>query len=950
MLDRCGVESYFLQEQRDRRAERVSHTRSSFVALKRGERWYAPGPLTGSAPGHCIDVVIVTAIKDEYDEALEVDTGAIEAEWDVRPGPTGLGVAFRSYRARDGGVLRIALTRALEMRGVATAAAVTPLLTEYKPRCVAMCGVCAGRRGDVDLGDVIIADKLWTYDVGSLKAGRFKPETTTYLLAATWKHPAENFVISPDAEWLADRPVPLELQTRWVLEMLERGEDPLRHAERLVRCADWSAALERLWQHKLLLEDRVELSAKGRKLIKREMLKHPDGLPPQPDFRTHVGPIATGNNVVRDPKIFDKLAGTDRKVLGVEMEAAAVGAIAHLHDIDQIVMKAAMDFGDLDKNDNFKQFAARAAAECLIAFLRANMASDKAGQGVLTPGTFERPSQMSPAASLNAKYELVPFFPDARRAELTALEQWLDDDKQPVAIRLFYGPGGAGKTRLMIETCKARRDLGWSAGFLAPEVTDDEFDTVLAEAKDTLVVLDYAEARPGLRERLDRVVKMLGRRAHRLRVVLLARTISDWWRRLLEHSDGLRNMVQTDAPIELAMVEATGPMRTRMFDAAFGAFRANTGEPGGSPPRTDLGEARYARPLYIHMAALAAAEGVVIQAGELLEYVLDHEQRFWTGHFRASAVLDEDAFKRAARWSVAAVTLRGGAPTREEAEGITEKVGGPRQSQFVDFLRRLYPGSDRPEATDCYVSALEPDLIGETVVLRVLKDMDTPRDYLDRVFDGAPRAAMRQGFIVLGRVALGHPEEMQPWLEAALHADILTRARAAMDAAMAFTTQTAFAPLGLLVAERLQQVRSVKGTEQLELARSLESEIPDQTVSLREVAAWVFATLIAHLPAGSDEKILSERARLLNNLGIRLGALGRREEALEATKEAVEHYTQLVEALPAAFMQNFLISVRSLTRRLAELEHAPELDPTLVAAAELIERLGVETGPPVDEE
>ena len=85
-------------------------------------------------------------------------------------------------------------------------------------------------------------------------------------------------------------------------------------------------------------------------------------------------------------------------------------------------------------------------------------------------------------------------------------------------------------------------------------------------------------------------------------------------------------------------------------------------------------------------------------------------------------------------------------------------------------------------------------------------------------------------------------------------------------------------------------------------------------------------------------------------MGLRLGALGRREEALEATKEAVEHYTQLVEALPAAFMQNFLISVRSLTRRLAELEHAPELDPTLVAAAELIERLGVETGPPVDEE
>ena len=36
-------------------------------------------------------------------------------------------------------------------------------------------------------------------------------------------------------------------------------------------------------------------------------------------------------------------------------------------------MKAVMDHADPDKSDNFKAFAARASAECLIAFLRQHL-------------------------------------------------------------------------------------------------------------------------------------------------------------------------------------------------------------------------------------------------------------------------------------------------------------------------------------------------------------------------------------------------------------------------------------------------------------------------------------------------------------------------------------------------------------------------------------------------
>lgn len=47
-----------------------------------------------------------------------------------------------------------------------------PLVTKLRPRCVAMCGVCAGRRDKVALGDVVAADRVYYHDTGKLAAAR----------------------------------------------------------------------------------------------------------------------------------------------------------------------------------------------------------------------------------------------------------------------------------------------------------------------------------------------------------------------------------------------------------------------------------------------------------------------------------------------------------------------------------------------------------------------------------------------------------------------------------------------------------------------------------------------------------------------------------------------------------------------------------------------------------
>lgn len=58
-------------------------------------------------------------------------------------------------------------------------------------------------------------------------------------------------------------------------------------------------------------------------------------------------------------------------------------------------------------------------------------------------------------------------------------------------------------------------------------------------------------------------------------------------------------------------------------------------------------------------------------------------------------------------------------------------------------------------------------------------------------------------------------------------------------------------------------------------------------MSLRELRVWAAQRLLNALDASPEPEQATERARILNNLGTMLSALGRREEALAATEEAV---------------------------------------------------------------
>ncbi|NOS87979.1 MAG: hypothetical protein HOP34_05465, partial [Methylococcaceae bacterium] len=323
-----------------------------------------------------IDILLICALKDEYDQVLKVTDGLIQPGWQIHPDANGWLVADACFTTQPGNPLTIRATHASYMGREQVQALASKLINQNPAKCIAMSGICAGRRGKVSLGDVIFAERLWSYDAGktTVENGeqRFQGDMLQYRPSTGWVQRMQHYKPAPDAEWLALRPqLPYEYQEDWVLLRILAGDtNPSQHPDFQKECPDWTDVLKRLWQKARLVEKTLDLTETGRKRAEEQQLLYPHGLPTPAPFKIEIAPIATGAAVIEDPKLFDRLAESMRKVLGIEMEASAIGALGEIHDIPVLVAKGVSDFGDAFKDDRYRQFAARAAAECLIALLR----------------------------------------------------------------------------------------------------------------------------------------------------------------------------------------------------------------------------------------------------------------------------------------------------------------------------------------------------------------------------------------------------------------------------------------------------------------------------------------------------------------------------------------------------------------------------------------------------
>jgi len=579
------------------------------------------------------------------------------------------------------------------------------------------------------------------------------------------------------------------------------------------------------------------------------------------------------------------------------------------------------------------------------------------------------PQDIAPTDLLQAKYAVVPYVDvTGMKADLVA---WCRDGARAQAGRLVHGAGGLGKTRLMIEVAAALRTEGWMAGFLdrphdlesgALQQRWQALEDLFANCDDRLLlVMDYAEARrdevKAIAECLSRVRK--GTRA--IRLVLLARTAGEWWTVLSDETPEIGLLFHGVARglnvIELPAL-AAGLQRCAIFDESLKAFAPMLAAqgyvlPAGDPVPERLAriEDQYARPLALQMEAMlwlacAVPESENTGVDDLLRSTLAMERAHWQ---KLLGVLDDDHRRDIAR-GVAQVTAIQVTTTRRSTEDLLladRAYAGMRTARMqvdplVRDLSRLY---GRPDGG---VARLEPDLVGEHHVA-LTADSELVDGCLAWIAtEPVEKHEKRRRNILTVLQRATHPD----------HGEAVAGASALLDRLIGARTRELAADLvavmidtpGVLAVSLLRQIEAFDE----ETLAALDDALPLRSLNLMELSLRVAerrADLARSIAANAEseaapelrEAILSHLAARAGTLGIRLSALGRREEAQAASLEAVDIYRGLAETRPDVFLPDLAMSLNNLGIRLSHLDRREEAQAASQEAVDIYRRL-VDTG------
>lgn len=258
-----------------------------------------PYPSDGST--YHVPLGIVVGLEDvELESVLALDASFKQIKVDHDP------VRYFVGTLRDGSRSVDVIVGAAPQMGMPVAAVVaTKLIETFRPRNLAMCGICAGVRSKTKIGDILVADPCW--DWGSMK------------LAST-KSGDEDRQIAP---------YPWRLPTDLRAAAKTLGKD--------------SSAITGIYE-----------GWTARK--------------PRSKPRVLIDAVASGAAVVQRKQVMDEIRRQHKNLIGVEMEIFAVltaGALASAPTPRCIGVKAVCDFGDERKTDYAQKYAAYTSANFL---------------------------------------------------------------------------------------------------------------------------------------------------------------------------------------------------------------------------------------------------------------------------------------------------------------------------------------------------------------------------------------------------------------------------------------------------------------------------------------------------------------------------------------------------------------------------------------------------------
>lgn len=341
-----------------------------------------------------IDVLIVTVLKSELDAVLALGADG-EHGWKETVDRSGSTYHVREFTTEAGVPLSVAAAWSGQMGPRGATLRTERLVQELAPTYLATSGICTGNPHRVRLGDVVVANQVFAFEYkfdedingNPLRDDVFITSFHSHDLGKAWITEASYKArsLSLSNELLADRPISMEAQQRWLLHALYDHETkkgspaPDAHPDRRRLCPDWAQVIKDLrrgdwYGGKGDLQNvpgQLALSKSGKQKVADERLLYPDtdGLPNDPRPEIHAGPIASSMTPAGYNSVFGALEEHEDAdhVLAMDMESATLAKIAEQFDRRIIIVKTVVDLaGDTNKNNRMHAWGARGGGNAFI--------------------------------------------------------------------------------------------------------------------------------------------------------------------------------------------------------------------------------------------------------------------------------------------------------------------------------------------------------------------------------------------------------------------------------------------------------------------------------------------------------------------------------------------------------------------------------------------------------
>lgn len=264
------------------------------------------------------DIAIITAVDVEF-EAVK--------QWGWQDGSD---IPHFTYYSKEitnseGKVLKAVLVKLKDMGMVCATNMTDRIIHYFEPKCIIMTGICAGRKGAVSLGDLVVASQAWDYGSGSIEEIS-KPRNV------------KDIVFCPAPDYISMKANPTNVFDWYTPEKIRILKDEV------LRGAQESLNVK-------LLEIALEEQKRVTKVYQKAM--------------------ATGAAVIKAEQFTNKfIKEHNRKYMGIDMETYGVYYAAEHGGVKEFfAVKAVSDLADTQKNDEFQSYCAKLSAAFALHFI-----------------------------------------------------------------------------------------------------------------------------------------------------------------------------------------------------------------------------------------------------------------------------------------------------------------------------------------------------------------------------------------------------------------------------------------------------------------------------------------------------------------------------------------------------------------------------------------------------